>query len=98
MEVNQVKKLNQAELVRMVADVTGETQVSVKMILSEASRQIKVHTNRGKAVVFPGLGYFRPIDRAARTGRNPKTGELFDVPAKRALVFRVSGRVVLDSE
>jgi DNA-binding protein HU-beta len=97
-EVNQVEKLKQAELIRKIADETGETQTAVKNILFVASELIKKHTSRGKAVVFPGLGYFKPIDRAARTGRNPKTGEQFDIPAKRALVFKASSKAILDSE
>lgn len=93
-----MEKLKQAGLIKKVAEETGETQTAVKNILFSAAEQIKAHANRGKAVVFPGLGYFKPVDRAARTGRNPNTGELFDIPAKRALDFKVSSKVVLDSE
>ena len=93
-----MEKIKQSELIKKIAEATGETQTTVKNILFSASDQIKEHANSGKAVVFPGLGYFKPVDRAARTGRNPKTGEMFDIQAKRVLDFRVSEKVVLDSE
>lgn len=38
----------------------------------------------------PGLGKFVLVDRAARTARNPKTGEEIQVPAKKALKFRIA--------
>ena len=36
---------------------------------------------------WPGLGKFERIERAARKGRNPKTGETIDIPAKNAVTF-----------
>lgn len=39
---------------------------------------------------IPGLGKLVLVDRAARQGRNPKTGETIDIPARKAVKFRVS--------
>jgi DNA-binding protein HU-beta len=36
----------------------------------------------------PGLGSFAPSARAARTGRNPKTGEAIDIPASKNVRFK----------
>jgi hypothetical protein len=38
----------------------------------------------------PGLGKLVVVDRAARMGRNPKTGEPLHIPAKRSLKFRLA--------
>lgn len=39
---------------------------------------------------WPGFGTFTRVERAARKGRNPQTGETIDIPAKDALVFIAS--------
>lgn len=39
---------------------------------------------------LPGLGKFVVIDRKARSGRNPVTGETLQIPAKRVLKFRIA--------
>lgn len=40
--------------------------------------------------MVPGLGKLVLVDRAARKGRNPATGEIIDIPAKRVVKFRVA--------
>lgn len=39
---------------------------------------------------IPGIGKLVVVNRKARLGRNPKTGETIQIPAKRALKFRVA--------
>ena len=41
----------------------------------------------GGEVVVPGIGKFAVADRAARTGRNPQTGEAIEIAAKRVPTF-----------
>lgn len=41
----------------------------------------------GKEVVVPGFGSFKPRERKARTGRNPKTGEEIKIAAKTSPAF-----------
>ena len=43
---------------------------------------------QGEAVWLAGFGTFAAKDRPARTGRNPRTGERFTVPASRRVAFR----------
>jgi DNA-binding protein HU-beta len=40
--------------------------------------------------VLPGLGRLVRVDRKARTGRNPLTGESIKIPAKKVVKFRVA--------
>ena len=42
------------------------------------------------AFTFPGLGKLVVVNRKARMGRNPQTGEAIKIPAKRVLKFRVA--------
>jgi len=43
-----------------------------------------------KGFVIPGLGKLVLVDRKARTGRNPKTGEAIQIPAKKVVKFRIA--------
>jgi DNA-binding protein HU-beta len=40
--------------------------------------------------VFPGVGKLVVVNRKARMGRNPQTGEAIKIPAKRVLKFRIA--------
>jgi len=59
----------------------------VKKIVAEVARQIMVNVKYSQAVTVKGLGTFKPVDKAARTCRNPSTGAEIQVPAKRVLAF-----------
>ena len=48
------------------------------------------HCEAKNGFKVPGLGKLVLVDRAARVGRNPKTGEAIEIPAKKAVKFRVS--------
>ena len=41
-------------------------------------------------IVIPNLGIFAVVDRKARTGRNPKTGEVTLIPASKSIKFKSS--------
>lgn len=45
---------------------------------------------KGERVALPGLGVFNVKERAARTGRNPRTGEVVQIPAKKVVKFTAS--------
>ena len=45
---------------------------------------------KGDAVSISGFGSFKVVERAARKGRNPRTGEEIDIPASRAVKFTPS--------
>lgn len=58
--------------------------------LKAAFDAIKDEVIAGNKVDIAGFGSFQPADRAARTARNPKTGEAVQVAAKKAVKFKVS--------
>ena len=51
---------------------------------------IKDEVVAGNKVDIAGFGSFQPADRAARTARNPQTGEVIQVAAKKAVKFKAS--------
>jgi DNA-binding protein HU-beta len=58
--------------------------------LKSAFDAIKDEVIAGNKVDIAGFGSFQPADRAARTARNPQTGEAIQVAAKKAVKFKAS--------
>lgn len=49
---------------------------------------LKAHLDEHGEVVLPGFGRLLKVDRPARTGRNPRTGETIEIAAKSVVKFR----------
>src|SRR6187455_743650 len=79
--------MNKSQLVDALADRLGDRKTAVTTV--DALLQIVVDTVRaGESVSLAGFGVFESRARAARTGRNPRTGESVDVPATTVPAFR----------
>lgn len=90
-----MEKVTGAELIEQVAKQLNMSQAAVKRVLAQTSEQIIDCAKKGVQVSLPGIGKFYPVDRAARAGRNPKTGEAVQIPAKRVLAFKATAGGVL---
>ena len=75
--------MNRSELVAAVAAKTENSQVAVNGVLESMSRvaDAKRQISQGEKVSIPGWLAVERTDRAARTGRNPQTGEAIEIPA-----------------
>lgn len=79
--------MNKSQLVDALADRLGDRRTAATAV--DALLQIVVDTVRsGDSVSIAGFGVFESRARAARTGRNPRTGEAVDVPATTVPAFR----------
>ena len=79
--------MNKSQLVDALADRLGDRRTAAGSV--DALLQIVVDTVRsGDSVSLAGFGVFESRARAARTGRNPRTGETVDVPATTVPAFR----------
>ncbi len=82
------KSMTQSEIVSALADATSLTKVQVRGFLEA---QCKVaYKNAKNNFTIPGLGKLVLVNRKARMGRNPATGEAIKIPAKRVVKFRVA--------
>lgn len=88
--------MNQAELINAIAGDTGHTKADVKLILDELAAKASHALGKGDDVTLPGIGKLIVKTRAARTGRNPATGEEIAIPEKRAVKLQV-GKALKDS-
>jgi DNA-binding protein HU-beta len=79
--------MNKSQLVDALADRIGDRRTAATAV--DALLQIVVDTVRfGDSVSLAGFGVFESRARAARTGRNPRTGETVAVPATTVPAFR----------
>jgi DNA-binding protein HU-beta len=73
--------MNKAELVAAIAEKTGQSQSSVGEVLGAFESVVTTTVAGGDKVQIPGFLSFEKASRAARTGRNPSTGEEMQIPA-----------------
>jgi DNA-binding protein HU-beta len=89
-------KPEKAELVtlRQLADSIGEahglSHKAANELLSGAIASITAHLKKGARIRIAGLGTFEVRKRAARTGRNPATGEAIKIKAGKKVAFRAA--------
>ena len=80
--------MNQAELIAAVADKAGIAhKSSVENVLKSLGEVAQGELAKGGEVTFPGIGKLTVKAKAARIGRNPRTGEAVQIPAKKAPHF-----------
>ena len=80
--------LTKKELVLLVAQETGITQVDVKRVIQRTLDRVIDTLKEGKTIELRNFGVFKVRQRAPRRGRNPKTGQEVPVPPKRVVVFK----------
>jgi len=81
--------MTKAELVKLYAEATQLPVGEAGECLERLGDIMAAELLGGGSVPLPGVGKLVIKARAARTGRNPKTGEPLDIPAKRALVVNM---------
>jgi DNA-binding protein HU-beta len=79
-------KLELCGKVGKAANVPGTT---VELVLDALGRVAATELRQSGEIPLPGIGKLKIKQRAAREGRNPRTGATIQVPAKKAVVFSV---------
>ena len=82
------KALSKSQVAASIAEKTGLTKKQAVEVLEQIAQ--RAYKNAKSAFTLPGLGKLVLVNRAARMGRNPATGEPIQIPAKRVVKFRVA--------
>ncbi|CAB9521675.1 DNA-binding protein HU [Seminavis robusta] len=85
-----VENVKKAELVASIAEKTEFTKAESEMALTAVLETFAEQMALGKKITLMGFGTFQAKERAARKGRNPRTGEEIDIPAAKAPTFSAS--------
>lgn len=83
-----MKSMTKAELVEDVARAAELTKKDAERLVEIVFESIIETLNKGEKIELRGFGSFRVRERGARRGRNPKTGDPVDIPAKRVPYFK----------
>ena len=88
--------MNKTELIAAVAEKTGMSKKDTEAVISATLGTITAALHEEEKVQLMGFGSFEVKKRAARTGRNPSTGEPMDIPAARLPAFK-AGKALKDA-
>ncbi len=84
------KPLTKSQLSDSLAEKAGVTKAAAKTVI-DALAEIACEEAKEKGeFTIPGVGKLVVSNRSARTGRNPATGEVINIPAGKVLKFRVA--------
>ncbi|MDH5407076.1 MAG: HU family DNA-binding protein [Gammaproteobacteria bacterium] len=88
--------MNKAELIDAVANGADISKADATRAVEAVINQITDTLKSGDQVALVGFGTFAVKDRAARTGRNPRTGEPINIPASKVPGFK-AGKALKDA-
>lgn len=86
-------KMTQSAIMKELADATETNNKVAKQFINTFAEMAVRETKKNGMFVIPGIGRLVRVDRKARTGRNPATGEAIKIPAKKVVKFRVAKAV-----
>jgi DNA-binding protein HU-beta len=89
----EIKRMTQTQLVREIAGNCGVNNKVAKQFIENYADIAVRETKKNGVFVIPGIGRLVRVERKARTGRNPATGEAIKIPAKKVVKFRVAKSV-----
>ena len=85
--------MNKQELIDSIATQSGLSKADAARALDAAFDAITGSLMKGDRVAVPGFGTFATSRRAARTGRNPQTGEAIKIKARTAVSFKAASKL-----
>ncbi len=82
--------MNKQELISKIAEKASISKKDAAAALTALTATITEELKSGEKVAIPSLGTFEVRERAARTGKNPRTGEAVEIAAKKLPAFKAA--------
>lgn len=80
--------MNKGQLIDAIAKGSGLTKAASEKALNAALKAITGALKKGQRVGLVGFGSWKVVQRAARKGKNPQTGAVINIPAKKVVKFK----------
>jgi len=90
--------MTKAELVSMMAKKAGITKKDADAALKAFVEAMQELFKKEESIRIPGLGTFKVVTRKARKGRNPRSGQVIEIPARKALTFKPAKELVQEAK
>lgn len=87
--------MNKTEMIAAMAEKAGMSKVDAKKALEAFMCTVEGEMKAGNKISLPGFGTFSVKDSPARTGKNPKTGEVIKIAAKKSAKFKAGSNLAL---
>jgi DNA-binding protein HU-beta len=84
------KAMTQTQIIKAMAEACGIPNVKAREVLTFLTDTAVKEVKKNGLFVVPGLGRLVRVDRKARMGRNPATGEAIKIAAKKVVKFRIA--------
>ena len=88
--------MTKTELIKILRTETGVTNEVAANTINVIIDSIITAVTEGEKVTLQGFATFEKVERAARVGRNPKTGEEIQIPAKNVIKATMSKSIKID--
>jgi len=88
--------MNKSEFISAIADASGLTKADAERAIEGMFTVVKKTLKSGDSISLVGFGTFEVRERAARTGRNPRTGETLKIKASKVPAFK-AGKALKDA-
>lgn len=88
--------MNKTELITAMSEQAGLSKKDTEAALKAFIEVVSGEMEKGGKVQLVGFGTFDVSERAAREGRNPKTGEAMSIPASKVPKFK-AGKALKDT-
>ncbi len=85
--------MNKAQLIDSIASGAGITKADAKKALDAFIGATTGALKKGGRVALVGFGSFSVSQRSQRTGRNPQTGKVITIPAKKVVKFKAGSEL-----
>lgn len=82
--------MTKSQILAELAEKTGLNKKDVTNLMDKMTELAYSEVKNSGEFIVPGIGKLVKVDRKARKGRNPATGEEIQIPAKTVVKFRVA--------
>ncbi|WP_304992078.1 HU family DNA-binding protein [Desulfopila sp. IMCC35006] len=89
----QGKIMNKGDLIEKVARECGLSKTASDQVLNSILNAITGAVATGDKVTLIGFGTFSVSARPAREGRNPQTGDIIQIPARKVVKFKAGSKL-----
>lgn len=87
--------MNKTDLINAIAEAAGLTKADATKALNATTAAIVNAVKNDDKVALVGFGTFSVSERPGRTGKNPRTGEVIEIPAKKVVKFKPGAELAL---
>ncbi len=84
--------MNKSELIDAIAEGSGLSKSDAEKALNAMIDAVQGAVAGGDKVTLPGFGAWSQSQRSARQGRNPRTGEIVQIPASKGVKFSAGAK------